>query len=124
MNIPYSMVIQQCTKVIATNIESILKKTSAWSEAKKVGKSFVPSGDPTQAYERLIEELENVGLMIVEVGELESFVKSIGNHGPKWVNEVLYKDLANDPKLHDAREFVKKLIQQDHRYDMETKIFL
>ncbi|ACB51369.1 unknown [Crocosphaera subtropica ATCC 51142] len=91
-------------------VENILKKVSAWQDAKKVGKSFIPNGDPTQAYQRLIVELEQVGLMIVEVGELESFVRSIGNHGPKWVNEVLYKDFANDPELHDAREFVKKLI--------------
>lgn len=91
-------------------INNVLKKVSAWQDAKKVGKSIVPSGDATQAYQRLIRELEKVGLMIVEVGELEYFVRSIGNKKSKWVNKVLYKDLANDPELHDAREFVEKLI--------------
>lgn len=92
-------------------INSLLKKVSAWSHAKQVGRSFIPNGQPTQAYLRLIIELERVGLIVVEVGELESFVKSIGNHGPKWVNDVLLKDLAIDEELKEAREFVKKTIK-------------
>ena len=92
-------------------INNLLKKVSPWSHAKQVGKSFIPNGNPTQSYQKLISELEKVGLIIVEVGELESFVKSLGNHGPKWVNEALTKDLANDPELSLAREFVKKLIK-------------
>ena len=35
-------------------IQNVLKKSSAWSHAKQVGKSFVPSGDPTVSYQRLI----------------------------------------------------------------------
>jgi hypothetical protein len=50
------------------------------------------------------------GLLIPEVGELESFVKSIGNHGPKWLNEVLTKDLKNDIELEIARNFVRHII--------------
>lgn len=92
-------------------INSLLRKVSAWAHAKQVGKGFVPNGEATQAYLRLIAELEKVGLMVVEVGELESFVKSIGNHGPKWVNEALAKDLVNDIELNDAREFVRKIIK-------------
>jgi len=92
-------------------INSLLKKVSAWSHAKQSGKFFIPSGNPMQAYQRLILELEKVGLLVVEVGELESFVKSVGNHGPKWVNEVLSKDLLNDPELNEAREFVNKIIK-------------
>ena len=43
---------------------------------------------------------------MVEVGELESFCKSVGNHGPRRVNDVLIKDLANEPELNIARQFV------------------
>jgi predicted ATPase len=93
-------------------INGLLRKVSAWSHAKQSGKFFIPSGNPMQAYQRLIVELEKVGLLVVEVGELESFAKSIGNHGPKWVNEALTKDLQNDPELNDAREFVKKIIKK------------
>lgn len=91
-------------------IKSLLRKTSAWSVAKTVGKNFIPSGEPSQAYQRLISELEKIGILVVEEGEIESFVKSIGNHGPKWVNEVLTRNLKEDSELSLAREFVKKLI--------------
>ena len=91
-------------------IKELLRKASPWSHAKQVGKSFIPSADPTKSFNDLIQKANECGLFIVEQGELESFAKSIGNHGPKWVNEVLQKDLKNDPELEEARVFVKKLI--------------
>ncbi|GAB4340985.1 MAG: hypothetical protein OHK0038_20580 [Flammeovirgaceae bacterium] len=91
-------------------IQRALKKASAWSEAKEVGKSFIPSGNATQSFERLQIKLKEKGFLILEVGEVESFVKSVGNHGPKWVSEVLRKDLKNDPELEQARQFVKLFI--------------
>jgi len=101
-------------KIIPQNnvskIQKLLKKASAWAHAKEVGKSFVPSGDPTKAYERIQSRLQENGLYIVEVGQLESFVKSIGNHGPKWVNEVMAKDLKSDAELGTAREFIQRVI--------------
>jgi predicted ATPase len=91
-------------------IQRALKKASAWSEAKKVGKSYIPSGDATQAFERLQLKLKEKGFLILEVGEVESFVKSVGNHGPKWVSEVLTKDLKTEEELEQARQFVKHFI--------------
>jgi hypothetical protein len=55
-------------------------------------------------------ELEECGLFIVPEGELEGFARSIGWHGPKWVNGVLERDLAHDPELEIARKFVRKII--------------
>ena len=80
-------------------IQKALKKASAWNEAKEVGKAFIPSGNATQAFERIQLKFKEKGLLILEVGELESFVKSIGNHGPKWVSEVLTKNLKTDAEL-------------------------
>ena len=92
-------------------IKDLLRKASPWSYAKEVGKSFIPSGEQTKSFNDLIQKTNEYGFFIVEQGELESFAKSIGNHGPKWVNEVLKKDLKNDPELEEARIFVKKLIE-------------
>jgi len=89
-------------------IQKILKKASAWSEAKEVGKAFIPSGNASQAFDRIQIKFEEKGLLVLEVGELESFVKSLGNHGPKWVSEVLTKDLKMDKELDAARQFVTK----------------
>lgn len=91
-------------------IQRALKKASAWSEAKEVGKSYIPSGNATQAFERIQIKLKEKGFLVLEVGELESFVKSVGNHGPKWVSEVLTKDLTSDAELETARQFVKQFI--------------
>jgi hypothetical protein len=91
-------------------IEEILKQTSAWALAKKSGKAFIPSGTPTQEYNKLAAELRRLGVFIVEVGELERFYPAAGGHGPAWVNEVLTKDLIRDPDLQGAREFVTNLL--------------
>jgi AAA domain, putative AbiEii toxin, Type IV TA system len=93
-----------------SEIQKCLKKASAWTEAKEVGKAFIPSGSATQAFERLQVDFIAFGLLIPEVGELESFVKSVGNHGPKWLSEVLSKDLKNDKELETARKFVDQMI--------------
>ena len=89
-----------------TEIQKALRKASAWSEAKEVGKSYIPSGDATKAFERMQQKLKEKSFLILEVGELESFIKSEGNHGPTWVNNVLTKDLKTDRELETARKFV------------------
>jgi energy-coupling factor transporter ATP-binding protein EcfA2 len=91
-----------------SEIKRALKKASAWTEAKELGKAYIPSGNATQAFERIQVKFKEIGFYILEVGELECFVKSIGNHGPKWVSEVLTKDLKSDPELEIARNFVKE----------------
>lgn len=91
-------------------IQTLLRKASAWSEAKEVGKAFIPSGNATQSFERIQVKFKEKGFYILEVGELESFVKTVGNHGPKWISEVITKDLLNDVELETARQFVKQLI--------------
>lgn len=92
-----------------SEIKRTLKKTSAWEVAKEVGKTFIPSGTATQAFERIQIMFKERGFYILEVGELESFVKSVGNHGPKWVSEVLTKNLKTDPELEIARQFVLQI---------------
>jgi hypothetical protein len=96
-------------KEAAEKIKAVLKKSSAWAQAKTIGRTFVPSGDATQACSRLLENLSAAGLFVVEVGELEGFVRSVGGHGPRWVNEVLALNLATDSKLDDARSFIRRV---------------
>jgi hypothetical protein len=41
---------------------------------------------------------------------MEGFCKSIGGHGPSWVQTVLdTKEVATDPELQLARDFVAKI---------------
>ena len=91
-------------------IEGILKRSSSWANAKVGGRSFVPSGEASKACGRLLQSLRAAGLFVVEVGELEGYVRSEGGHGSKWVNAVLSRTLATDPELESARRFVLDLV--------------
>ncbi len=91
-------------------LQSVIKRSSAWSNAKLVGKSFVPSGYPAKACESLLSSLRQAGLHVVEVGELEGFARTEGGHGPKWVNAVLARNLSFDQELEPARQFALKLV--------------
>lgn len=91
------------------DIQAILKKSSPWAHAKTAGKAFIPSGEPSKACDRMLSRLRLSGFFVVEVGELESYARTEGGHGPKWVNAILMRDLANDPELETARKFVGDL---------------
>jgi hypothetical protein len=93
-------------------IRDTLRRSSPWSIAKRAGVSIVPNGDPSAACEALLLRCRAIGLFIVPGGELESFVKTIGAHGPEWVINVLAtKDLKEDSDLEPARRFVKELTE-------------
>lgn len=93
-------------------IDHVLRRASAWAQAKTGGRAFIPSGTPAQACDRLLYKLRSFGIFVVEIGELEGFVRSVGGHGPKWVNEVLRRNLREDPELKEARTFVSALLGQ------------
>jgi aminoglycoside phosphotransferase (APT) family kinase protein len=92
-------------------VRKIFRSSSPWAIAKEVGKGFIPAGQATQAYERLAKALRALAIHIVEVGELEGFARSVGNHGPRWVNEVLKRNLATDAELESARRYAMSLVE-------------
>jgi hypothetical protein len=97
-------------KAARSEVSNLLKRASPWAEVKTGGLNAVPRGDAFAAADRLLTKLDHLGIHVVPVGELEQFCKSIGNHGPAWVNEVLGRNLAADPELQPARDFVRKLL--------------
>ena len=96
--------------VAAREIQAILRRSSPWATAKSVGAAYVPNGGPSQACERLLSTLRTWGIFVVPGGELESFCKTAGGHGPAWVNAVIGKNLKNDPEFDVARKFVSIVI--------------
>ena len=97
-------------------IEALFRKASPWEAIKRAGESAIPSGGTTNQFRELKELCKQIGLWIVPVGELESFCKSIGGHGPRWVQQVIEeKDLVTDTELEDAREFVREVWQYGRR---------
>lgn len=97
-------------KIIPENkikaIQSLLKKSSPWSQAKSSGKAYLPAGEATLAFNRTQMAFKSKNVHILELGEIEAFNKNIGGHGPKWVNQVLEKDLMSNHELEDARRFI------------------
>lgn len=86
-------------------IQLLLKKSSPWTQAKSSGKAYLPAGETTLAFNRVQKSFKEKNLYVLEKGEIEAFDKNIGGHGPKWVNQVLEKDLLSSPDLEDARQF-------------------
>ena len=97
-------------------IGETLKKNTRWGYVKNSGESAIPAGQATQRFTELCELCKAIGLWIVRVGELEGFCKSVGGHGPAWVQEVIEeRDLSQDEELRSAREFVREIWQSRQR---------
>ena len=93
-----------------SKIEALFRKASPWDAVKSSGESAIPSGDVTQQFQKLLDLCKKMGLWIVPVGELEGFCKSVGGHGPRWVQQVIEeRNLATDPELKRARAFVREI---------------
>ena len=88
-------------------IRRIFKDASSWSAIKGSGRNALPNGEPIKQFDRLCKKCSDHRLWIVPVGELEGFCRSVGSHGPGFVEKVLgERDLEADPELKEAREFV------------------
>ncbi|RKG90096.1 ATP-binding protein [Corallococcus sp. CA049B] len=94
---------------VATSIRDVLRRASPWDEAKLLGVNAVPKGELRQVAETLLADLKHLGLFVVECGEMESFVPTVGGHGNAWLAEVLRMNLRQDPHLEHARRFVQGL---------------
>ena len=93
-----------------SEIEKLFRKASPWDVVKESGQAALPKGEATRQFQAMQMLCNQMGLWIVPVGEMEGFCKSVGGHGPRWVQQVLEgRDLATDPDLELARKFVKQL---------------
>lgn len=82
----------------------------AWKMVKKIGKAGFEGCEPA-AYERVEAICRSVGLYVVPCGEMECFDKTINKDKKDWVYYVLENyDLAVEPKMNEAREFVLDIV--------------
>lgn len=96
------------------DIIEAMKHGSAWSLVKKVGPAGLPRGNARLDYNTLIQKLEEIGIYLVPVGEVEEFCPEMGVHGPKFVNKVLTEVNLADEKLEGLRSFVSKFHKGQH----------
>lgn len=90
-------------------IQTVLRRASPWKRIKSDGEQAIPSGEPFTAFTEILQQFESVGLYVLRVGELEGFVRSVGGHGPKWVNTVYERYSLHDEVLSPARSFIERV---------------
>jgi hypothetical protein len=96
------------SKDIILRIRNACTHASPWAEAKKRGLAGLPAGDTTTRAKRLLTRLKEIGIFVIPEGEMEGFCRSVGGKGPRWVEEVLKRDLPTDPELQIAINFVRE----------------
>ena len=100
----------ESARQLRSRINAIFRKASPWDTVKQVGEAALPQGHTTQQFQNLQRLCKKMGLWIVPAGEMEGFCRSVGNHGPSWVQHVIeQRDLANDHELESARMFVREI---------------
>lgn len=91
-------------------IRNAVKTVSKWSALKEFGMQAIPPGDATVAFCKMNAILKEHGIYIVPVGELECFIKTVGGHGPEWVNTVLEKyPNLDDPVYEEISKFIQSI---------------
>lgn len=98
---------------VLRTIKSLTRQASPWDFVKKAGLLAIPNGPSRAAADQLFQDLRAIGIFVVPVGEMENFDTSIGSHGPRWVEEVLAKDLAC-PEMEPARRFTQDVFSAIH----------
>ena len=91
-----------------------MKQGKPWSIVKKVGFRGIPNGDAQTDYDLLKTSLEDIGIYLVPVGEIENFCPQIGSHGPKFITKLLSNIPLGDPQLNDLRSFVDTVHKGKH----------
>lgn len=95
---------------LKTEINTQFRSASPWEAVKAAGQQALPPGEATRQFRELQSLCSSIGLWLVPVGELEGFCKSIGGHGPRWVQEVIEQhDLSLSPEIEGARNFVREI---------------
>lgn len=88
------------------DIAALMKQGTAWNEVKKFGEVAIPTGQAQTDYKALKSALENLGIFLIPVGEIEKFCPEIGLHGPKFVTKLLSEIPLSDSRLTGLRDFV------------------
>ncbi|MHB8512433.1 MAG: AAA family ATPase [Actinomycetota bacterium] len=96
------------SKAEISQLQSMVKPVTGWDKVKQSGTAAVPKGEAAAACDRLLKVLASLGLNVVEEGEVEGWVRTVGGHGPAWVNEVYEKHLHT--LATEAQKFVAKVV--------------
>ena len=86
-----------------------MKQDKPWKIVKQFGKAGIPPGEAQQYYNELSKQLEEIGIYLIPVGEIENFCREVGLHGPKFVTKLLSEKSLEDSSLEQLRAFVEEV---------------
>ena len=92
-----------------TRVATVLNENEGrlWPDAKEHGLQALPPGNPTVDGNALLRLLRDQRVLVVPVGEMEGFERSVGGTGGGWVTGVLERGLHLTSS--EARSFVGSL---------------
>lgn len=74
---------------LATAVAKSITTAAQREQAKATGLKGLPPGNATKMASDLLSRLRDIGAIVIDVGELESFDRTLGNHGAPWVTAAL-----------------------------------
>ena len=81
----------------ADAIRTMTKVNDSWTRLKSGGLSMIPQGDASARAKALVDGLAEIGLFVVDVGELERWEPDIVGHGPSWVGAAIQAGRHDSP---------------------------
>lgn len=96
-------------KISKGMIEEIFKQKKPWSEVKKHGIGGLPNGNVRIIFKELNQELKNIGIYLVPVGEIENFSPETGLHGPAFVSKFLTERDMDESELTPLHDFIHEV---------------
>jgi len=97
-----------------SDVIEALKQGKPWSIAKDHGVDGIPRGKVRKDYANLKDKLEEIGIYLIPVGEIEGFCQEIGSHGPEFVAKFLSEKSLSSEDLSLLRQFVEHVHMGPH----------
>ena len=96
----------------ANRIKGLLKNTNSFHLLKTSGVHAITSPECYKNYVTVNKYLRKNHIFLLECGEIERLIKTIPNHGIKWVDNVLetYPDIE-DEIYKEAKSFMQEIVK-------------
>lgn len=93
-------------RTVIGQVRKLARNASPWDNVKNEGVNALSPGLATKHAKYLLSRLRKIGIFVNPHGQMEGFCRTVDSHGPRWVEQVLQRDLDQDAELSDARAFV------------------
>lgn len=91
-------------------VTAILSSRKRTGSLKQHGMSAFNKGQERVDVKGLLDALDSVGICLLRSGELESYVPSVGKHGPGWLEGVRANKTAYERELETLRADISKAL--------------